>query len=146
VGIQGNTWMIVGEQGTLFRSQDSGKTFERLSSPYAGSWFAVTSGGPGVWYLAGLRGNVQFSDDDGRTWTALEGGPASTFVAATRRADGSVLLVNQSGQLFSAQGKRALRAVGKPLPPPLTQAIALKDGGIVALGYAGAMKLEGAGL
>lgn len=146
VAIQGNTWMIAGEQGTLYRSRDSGLTFERLNSPYAGSWFALTPGGSGTWYLAGLRGQVQYSDDDGRTWTALDGGPPSAFVGAVRRRDGSVLLVNQNGRLFSAQGKGALRPVGKELTPPLSQAVALKDGGIVALGFSGAMKLVGADL
>jgi photosystem II stability/assembly factor-like uncharacterized protein len=146
VAIQGSTWMIAGEQGMLFRSRDSGRTFERLNSPYAGSWFAVTPGEPGTWYLAGLRGHAHYSDDDGRTWTALEGGPPSAFVGAVRRGDGTVLLVNQNGRLFSAQGKRALRPVAKELTPPLNHVVALKNGDLVALGLSGAMKLEGAGL
>ncbi len=146
VAIQGSTWMIAGEQGTLLRSLDGGQTFARLNSPYAGSWFALTSGGAGKWYLAGLRGHVHFSEDDGQTWAEIEGGPPSSFVAATFEADGHVLLANQSGLLFSAQGKAPMKPVSKQAVPQLTQAIALKGGGIVALGYAGATKIQGAGL
>jgi photosystem II stability/assembly factor-like uncharacterized protein len=144
VAVQGNTWMLAGEQGTLLRSDDSGRTFTRLSSPYQGSWFALVAGGAGEWTLAGLRGHAFYSGDDGQTWQQIEGAPPASFVSASQLPDGSVLLGNQAGLLFKARGTAPMTPVTRQPLPPLSQAIALKDGSIIALGFAGATLVQGA--
>jgi photosystem II stability/assembly factor-like uncharacterized protein len=143
--IQGDTWMLAGEQGTLLRSQDGGSSFARLNSPYQGSWFALTVGGPGEWYLAGLRGHAFFSSDDGQTWQPIDGAPPASFVAAARQSDGSVMLTSQAGLIFKASRTATLKPVNAQPLPPLAQVIPLKDGATVALGFAGAIRLERVG-
>jgi len=47
--IQGSGLFVVGELGGMFRSADLGETWERVESPYQGSFFGVVSGSePGV--------------------------------------------------------------------------------------------------
>lgn len=133
--------MIAGEQGLLMRSRDGGRSFHRLVSPYAGSWFALTANGKDEWIVAGLRGRVFRSTDEGDSWAPLEGAPPTSFVSAVGQADGSVLLANQAGQLFTTRGGSKLVALPVPSLPPLTQAIVLPGGDLLALSMAGALRL-----
>lgn len=141
LGVRADTWLIAGEQGLLMRSRDGGRSFRRLASPYAGSWFALASGGPNEWIAAGLRGHAYRSTDDGDNWTALEGAPPATFVSAAAMPDDSVLLANQAGQLFTTRSGAALAAMPLPSLPPLAQALALPSGDLLALSLAGALRL-----
>lgn len=141
VASRGQVWMIAGEQGLLMRSLDGGQSFQRVSSPYAGSWFTLTASGPNEWIVAGLRGHAFRSTDDGNTWAALEGAPPTSFVSAIGQTDGSVLLANQAGQLFTTRGGSTLVALPVPSLPPLTQAVVLPSGDLLALSMAGALRL-----
>jgi photosystem II stability/assembly factor-like uncharacterized protein len=143
VRARGDTWLLAGEQGLLFRSRDGGKSFQRLVSPYAGSWFAMAVSTQGEWILAGLRGHVFRSTDDGEHWAAADGAPPSSFVSATALPDGSVLLANQAGQIFTCKGADALVALPMPNLPPLSQVLPLAGGDLLALGLAGAIRLPG---
>jgi photosystem II stability/assembly factor-like uncharacterized protein len=125
------------------RSRDAGKSFQRLASPYAGSWFALSAAGEKQWVVAGLRGHVLRSSDDGDSWTALEGAPPVSFVSATATPDGGVLLANQAGQLFKTQDGPALAVLPHAGLPQLTQALALPGGDLLALSMAGALRLSG---
>lgn len=144
VAIQGDTWMLAGEQGLLFRSRDGGRSFVRLASPYEGSWFALAATGARHWSVVGLRGHAFYSDDDGDHWQALDGAPPVSFVSAAGRADGSLILTNQAGQLFKGRGREVLQPLAVPPLPPLSQSVVTAQGDIVALGLAGAMRLPGA--
>jgi len=137
---RGDTWLVAGEQGLLMRSRDGGRSFRRLNSPYAGSWFALATRGQSEWIVAGLRGHACRSTDDGDSWMALDGAAPASFVSAAALPDGGVLLANQAGQLYTTRGA-ALAALAVPNLPPLTQALALPGGDLLALGMAGALRL-----
>lgn len=143
IGTRGDTWLLAGEQGLLFRSCDGGKTFQRLASPYAGSWFALAAPAQGEWIVAGLRGHVFRSTDDGERWVAVAGAPPATFVSATALPDGSVLLANQAGQIFTCKGAGGLVALPVPNLPSLSQVLPLAGGDLLAVGLAGAIRLPG---
>jgi photosystem II stability/assembly factor-like uncharacterized protein len=138
---RGDTWLIAGEQGLLMRSRDRGRSFRRLASPYAGSWYALAASGHNEWVVAGLRGHVFRSIDDGDSWAPLEGAPPPSFVSTVARPDGSVLLANQAGQLFTTRGGSALAVLPGPDLPPLTQALVLPSGDLLALSLAGAVRI-----
>lgn len=140
---RGDTWLVAGEQGLLLRSRDGGRSFQRLASPYAGSWFDMALTPQGRWVAAGLRGNAFATDDDGEHWTRLDGAPPTSFVSAAALPDGSVLLANQAGQIFVARPGAALAVLPGPSLPPLSQLLPLPDGALLTVGMAGAMRLPG---
>lgn len=138
---RGDTWLLAGEQGLLLRSHDAGRSFRRIASPYAGSWFTIAATPRGRWLLAGLRGNAFFSDDDGERWMRLDGAPPASFVGSAALPDGSVLLANQAGQILVSPPTGALVPMPTPSLPPLSQLVPLPGGGLLALGLAGALRL-----
>lgn len=125
ISAQGGTLYVAGEAGVLFRSDDAGASFERLSLPYAGSLFNVTPlAGDGV-LVSGLRGNAWLSADRGRSWQRLEGAPPVSFIAAVPGDEGrSPYLLNQAGQIYTVVG-RQLKRLSMPPTPPVTGALRL---------------------
>src|SRR5450830_1491264 len=55
---QGSAMLLVGEQGLLLYSSDDGAHFQRLPSPYAGSFFTAEMLSPTEFMVAGLRGQI----------------------------------------------------------------------------------------
>ena len=133
---------IAGEQGLLFRSDDGGRSFQRLASPYVGSWFALAMPDAQTVVVAGLRGHAFLSRDGGRQWTALEGAPPVSFVSAVVADQGQVLLANQAGQLFMLQpGQNALKPLVLPAVPPTQGAWPLGRDQVLMLTAQGALAL-----
>lgn len=93
----GSQLFIAGEAGTLLRSDDAGKTWQPLSSPYKGSFFGILPLSDNSLLVFGLRGNVFRSDDAGTTWNAVESGTQATLMGGLASADGRVVLVGQGG-------------------------------------------------
>lgn len=140
---RGNTWIVAGEQGLLLRSRDAGRTFERLASPYDGSWFTLASTPQGGWVVAGLRGHAYYSGDDGETWALIGGATPASFVSLAPLDNGSVLLANQAGQLFASKAGAPMVRIAAPALPPLSQVLPLSNGDLLALGFAGATRIAG---
>ncbi|MEO8119140.1 MAG: YCF48-related protein [Rhodoferax sp.] len=132
---------VAGEQGLMLGSQDAGLSFQPLASPYNGSWFCLVAMSDGALMAAGLRGNAFYSPDRGRTWARIEGAAQASFVSAAHMAEGTVLLTNQAGQLFTSRSGAALSNLGVPSMPPLSDVLPLPDGGLIAVGMAGAIHL-----
>ena len=59
-GLADGTLLIAGERGMLARSLDRGVTWERIVSPYFGSYFGAVASGPTGAVVYGLRGNTYF--------------------------------------------------------------------------------------
>lgn len=138
---QGPALYIVGEQGLMLRSQDAGRSFEPINSPYSGSWFGLALRPDGALLAAGLRGNAFQSGDQGKTWARLDGAPPASFVNAVARPDGSVLLSNQAGEVLLARAGAQLAKLELPPLPPLSGVLPLPDGALLAVGMAGALRL-----
>lgn len=138
----GDTLLIAGEQGLLLRSDDAGRGFRRLASPYRGSWFTAELASPSEVIVGGLRGNAWRSADGGLSWTQLLVPTAASITASALAGDGTLLLANQAGQVLRAQGSRLVPVNTRPLPPssglvegPRTQWL--------AVGLAGVVRVEG---
>lgn len=139
----GNALYLAGEQGLLLRSDDQGKTFQALKSPYAGTWFTLAVPRSGTVLAAGLRGNAFISGDHGGTWSRLDAAAQASYVGAALLPGDEVLLANQAGQLLSARAGAALKVLPMPPLPPVSAILALNDGGLLAVGFTGAMRLPG---
>ncbi|WP_256580572.1 MULTISPECIES: YCF48-related protein [unclassified Pseudomonas] len=96
----GQDLFIAGEQGTLLRSRDEGKTFEQLASPYEGTTFGLQATNTGSVLAFGLRGKAFESKDHGDTWQPLDTLQPVTLTSGLRLADGSVLLTDESGRVL----------------------------------------------
>ncbi|WP_221800964.1 WD40/YVTN/BNR-like repeat-containing protein [Oceanobacter mangrovi] len=96
------TVFLAGEEGLVFRSTASQPwQFERLSTPYEGSYFTLSAHGNQL-LAAGLRGNAFVSEDQGEHWTELQLPSQASIVDSDITADGRLLLINQAGQLISS--------------------------------------------
>lgn len=131
-----DTVIIAGERGLVFRSDDRGATFARLSTPYAGTYFAASLTPPGNVLLAGLRGNVLRSRDLGSTWERLEGAPPVSISAMVALDAETTLLANHAGQLYATRGGR-LEHVQAPALPPLAALVPLNDNSLLGAGIRG---------
>lgn len=99
----GDKQFIAGEAGTLHRSDDAGKTWQALCSPYKGSFFGILPLGDNSLLAFGLRGNVFRSDDAGATWNAVESGTQAALMGGLVGADGRVVLAGQGGVTLVSQ-------------------------------------------
>ena len=99
----GDKQFIAGEAGTLLRSDDAGKTWQPLCSPYKGSFFGILPLSDSSLLTFGLRGNVFRSDDAGATWNAVESGTQVALMGGLVSADGRVVLAGQGGVALVSQ-------------------------------------------
>jgi photosystem II stability/assembly factor-like uncharacterized protein len=139
---QGEHWFLAGEQGYLARSDDAGKTFKQLASPYEGSFFTLQIGDDGTLLAAGLKGNAFVSADQGESFSAAPVPMPVSFSDAVRTADGHLLLVNQGGAMFRTGAKAAaLTLYGKPLGMPVASVVEAADGSLVLAGFTGVLRV-----
>jgi photosystem II stability/assembly factor-like uncharacterized protein len=143
---QGDTLLVAGEQGLVFRSDDAGRSFKRLSTPYNGSFFTAELVDAQTLIVAGLRGNAFQSADRGLTWSRIELKMPVSFTASAllRGATPTPVLANQAGTLFTLNAGQWQARPGV-VPAPLTALLPLPDGATLALGRAGAVRLSAAG-
>ncbi len=97
-----NSWLIAGEAGYSYRSEDQGNTWQPLDLPYRGSMFGAVLTDEGCVLYYGLRGHVQSSCDGGETWQSLQTGINATLAGAATQ-DGLTLLAGNSGTLLLYQ-------------------------------------------
>lgn len=135
---------VVGEQGTLLRADLGGERFEALDSPYDGSFFGVVAMPDGAVVTFGLRGHAFRSDDGGDTWIELDSGQGESIAAGALLDDGRVMLSSQAGAVLvgADDGRRLMPLEGVP-PLPLAAVAQAADGGLVAAGLMGVLRLNG---
>ena len=108
---------VVGESGTIFRSDDRGRTWTKLEAPYQGSFFGALILPNGSPLVFGLRGKVFVGSPEGVAWEAVESGTGSTLQGGRVTAQDEVLLVGNDGVILASRdgGKRfaALRTTDR---------------------------------
>lgn len=141
--VSGSVVGIAGEQGLVLRSDDFGMSFRRIAVPYGGSFFALELLGSRGMLAAGLRGSVWWTSDAGFSWTACRTAVPATVTASSLRADGTLLLANQAGQLIAGEPDKLVPLKLPPMPPlngvlplPGGQLLALSNQGLRVLGVA----------
>lgn len=107
-----NNIYIAGERGTLLVSTDQGQTFQKLLTPYEGSYFGLSVMNENEIIVYGLRGNLYHSQDAGNNWEKVESDYNSSWVASRETLDNKFLLVNQTGTFVSlGQGENKLNVI-----------------------------------
>ena len=102
-----HTLVIVGERGTLLRSNDDGATWKRLGFPYKGSMFGVLATGENRLLAYGLRGNVYESGDGGDSWSKVDSASGASLMGGTLLEGGGVVLAGANGTVLRRAGADA---------------------------------------
>ena len=92
--------VIVGERGTVLRSDDGGQTWQKLGFPYKGSMFGVLSLGNGGLLTYGLRGNVYESTDNGASWNKVPAEGSTSLMGGAALEGGGAVLAGGNGTLL----------------------------------------------
>ena len=136
--------LIAGEAGALFRSQDSGQSWQRLDSPYEGSYYALLETQPSRSLLVvGLRGRTFQSDDGGDSWQELDSATRSTLSAALQLDNGDLLLAGSSGALSvqPATGTSFINYI-EPLRRGFSAVIEVRNGDLLLSGQGGITRVK----
>jgi photosystem II stability/assembly factor-like uncharacterized protein len=145
-----NVRLLVGEQGFAARSVDGGDTFERLSSPYAGSFFGARMLDAGAALVFGMRGSLFNVSEGGRKWAPLAAAGLPAIGGASPLPQGgdaspAIALASHSGALHvSRDGGRTFQFDQATRGAPLSAVVPATDGWI-AVGLAGAQRFDDRG-
>lgn len=113
----GTLW-IAGEQGLVLKQDPATGRFERVATPYQGSFFGITGRDQEI-AVFGLRGNALRSRDGGKNWERLETGTQGNLTGGTYLAGGRLVLTSAAGELLEAgagAGKMSRLSQGNPVP------------------------------
>ncbi|HYH23188.1 MAG TPA: YCF48-related protein [Azospirillum sp.] len=139
----GDAVYLAGEQGLLLRSNDGGRRFTVLDSPYVGSFFGLVVAPGGALLALGLRGNLYRSADGGAAWTKLELPTQSSFTGAVALGDGSVVLLDEAGTVWLSRDRgMAFDRQPQGRAFPFLDAVELAGGGLLAVGARGTATLS----
>lgn len=134
----GGALYLVGEQGSVFRSDDLGQNFVALQPPYEGSFFGAVAVGERDLIVFGLRGNAFVYRDEARAWQRVELPTSATVNGGQRVKDGSIMLVTQAGEVLrSIDDARTFERVKVPTPVPFVGIGQAADDIVVLAGVRG---------
>ena len=129
---------MAAEAGVVYRSDDGGRSWRELPSPYTGSWYGALALDEERMLLLGLRGHLFRSEDGGENWTRVATGTTATLTDAIRLPSGLVFLTGLEGILLTSRdGGRSATATRLPSRQGITSALALPDGGVLLTGEFG---------
>lgn len=134
---------IAGEGGMLFRSEDLGKNWTRLASPYEGSFFGVIGEPTDNFVIAfGMQGTAYRSDDNGDTWQQININSTTSLSGGTVLPNGALAISGINGILFySRDGNRGFQPLPVKFPGCMAVTNADTDGNILILtGLGGLMQ------
>jgi photosystem II stability/assembly factor-like uncharacterized protein len=92
--------LIAGEAGALLRSDDGGKNWTTLESPYKGSYFGALVAEDGAVVIFGLRGKIFRSIDLGKSWKAIDNASLATLMGGTKLPDGTLVIAGSAGTVL----------------------------------------------
>jgi photosystem II stability/assembly factor-like uncharacterized protein len=132
------TLLVAGEAGTLLRSIDDGDSWERVSTPYPGSFFGAVAAADGGLLVFGLRGNVFRSTDEGATWNSVANGDNRTLMCGAANDDGTVVLAGAAGAvLYSSDNGASFRVVPTEGNRVYSDVLVMADGRLLLVGFGG---------
>ena len=133
---------IAAEAGVVYRSDDGGRTWRELDSPYAGSWFGGLALDEDRVLLMGLRGHLFRSEDGGETWTRVATGTRASLTGAVRLPSGSIVITGLDGSVLTSRDDgRSVSARRLPSRAGVSAALPLADGGVLLVGEFGVERL-----
>lgn len=134
---------IAAEGGHLYRSDNSGESWQGLTSGYEGSLFGVRPVGDAVVLAYGLRGSLFRSEDAGATWHKIETHTLAMLNDATSLDDHTLVVVGLSGVvLVSHDAGRSFHLTQSADRQGLSAAVAVGTDALLAVGEGGARRVQ----
>jgi photosystem II stability/assembly factor-like uncharacterized protein len=143
VAASGSRLYIAAEAGHLYRSDDAGKTWRELPSPYEGSFFGILPLDGESLLAYGLRGNLFRSDDGGENWQRIQlDGVEAMLNDAVRLPkegvavvglSGAVLLSEDDGKTFRLRQQADRKGLSALLGLGATELLTVGEAGIKAI-------------
>lgn len=137
----GALWLI-GEFGTVWRSDNLGQAWESLDAMYEGTFFGALPLAKRGALVFGLRGNI-FRSEDGAAWEKIETSTNALLHGGVQLRDGRMILTAGAGELLLSENKgRSFNPVALPnkaaMPISLWQAgdeslLVTTDRGVIRL-------------
>jgi len=130
------------EAGQIFRSQDGGDTWQRLPSPYEGSFYGLLWLGDDTLLVFGLRGNLFRSEDAGASWNEIASGTEAMLTDGIVTPEGTIVIVGLAGSvIISRDGGRSFELDQQADRKGFAR-ILPAEGGFVLLGESGARRYQ----
>lgn len=134
----GSALYLIGEQGSVFRSDNHGRSFVALPTSYKGSFFGAAAVGERDLIVFGLRGNAFAYREEAGVWESVKLPTSATINNGLRLKDGSTMLVSQAGEvLHSVDGARTFVPWKVPMAVPFVGISQAADGIVVLAGVHG---------
>lgn len=131
---------ICGEQGLLVRARGHDAVFERVQTPYGGTFFGMVSTADAV-LVFGLRGNLWRSVDEGIGWVRVATPAPVTLTGGAAQPGRGLVLVNEAGGLLrSTDDGASVRAVTLAKAAAFTDVLWLPDGALVMASARGPLR------
>lgn len=142
IAVDNESIFMAGEQGLFLGLSQNEGHFERIETPYEGSYFRMSQRGNGEIILSGLRGNVYKTANRRGQWDKLETTNTASFTAAAVK-ENRLYLGNEAGQIYrNDSGESHLDQVeSKPLPP-VTGIVILDDDTLIITSMRGIYKIS----
>jgi photosystem II stability/assembly factor-like uncharacterized protein len=129
---------IATEAGHILRSDDDGKTWLNLNSPYHGSFFGVLPLSFDQVLVYGLRGNIYRSSDAGNTWDKIEIDTKEMLTNANVTSNEQILVTGLGGTLLKSQDNgKTFSTINLKHRNGLSSLTELNDGSLLLTGEVG---------
>jgi photosystem II stability/assembly factor-like uncharacterized protein len=139
----GGSVFIAAEMGRVYRSRDTGESWEELSPGYEGSFWGGLGLGDDTLLIWGMRGHVFRSEDLGNSWHEVASGTRQSLQGGTLLRDGRVVLVGLGGVVLrSSDQGRSFKVAVQSDRLGLAAVIETTPGRVALFGQGGVEKPE----
>lgn len=136
------TLYLAGEFGTVYRSEDEGRTWSDVSVDYEGSFFTVQALDGDRVLVAGLRGTTFVTEDAGANWTSVDVGADDTVLGGLVADDGHAVLVGLNGLVLKGRPGASWHRWRQPEREGFAAVGQGGDGRLLLVGEPGVMTLD----
>jgi len=135
---------MAGELGFLAISEDLGATWQKLKSPYHGSFFHISVMPNGNLVLMGLRGHLFRSKDLAQTWQKISTGTISGLQNLLLLPGRNKLLIigSDGTQLISSDYAKTVKLIQRNDRVHLAAGVALPNQQVLLVGIQGVVKAD----
>jgi len=135
--------LIAAEAGNIYRSDDGGRSWLSLPSPYEGSFYGSLALGRGKVLLFGLRGHLFISENTGTSWAPVISNTQATLNDGIRLRDGRIVLVGLAGTLLTSEDQgQSFERHAQADRAGIARVLQTNDGALLLIGEMGVKRLE----